>query len=275
MEIEVISATAALRRKKVPITYDCQHLQIERSSSTSISGVLRTGLTELITVTLTDTNNQPIELIKRVPLGALAAFEQHGSGYIYEKQTGAEVFECTVPIRLANVGIHIPPGGKLQLLIDDMLPGATYTVSVLEVPFTDFDYTEAVVLPSTDNQERTTLYMQSQGSLVIPALPIIDLVRLHFNNGKTFDYTLEELLQINSMSNDIETWSDRLEVVLAAEVNSPRIPSTAVLSGSRKSQFVIVAMSNVNRVDIDTDGTALDVYQFIPKQLPGAMVDAY
>jgi hypothetical protein len=270
MKIESFLASSLQRTKKFVVNYDCQYVEITRTSSLSISGALRTGLPELITVTLIGPDKQPVEIYRPLPLGAAAVFQQLGGMPIYEKQLPDGMFVTTIPVKISDLGIAVPTGTKIEVVMQDCIVGATYELEILEVPFTGGSIVQALVLPSTDNQKRTQLAFNGSNTLVIPALEeVIEKLRLHYANGKTFELTVADCLRMNSMVNDFETVSDRLEKVTNNNTVGT-LPASAVVRTSRTSEFIVLPMGNIIKVDIDTDGTAIEVYQFSMAEAPQA-----
>ena len=247
-------ASLGQQSHKFKIDRSLQKLMVVRSHpSYAMFGQILSALPEIITLENTNSNNQRISNADRVRLGYLACFAQFGEGVIPERIT-AGASRVFIPVVLGRDGQAVTGNDNYTLLIENMVPGATYEVFALETPTTGnryWDYVQGSVLAG-DHQK--ALDLDGTTAILLPASAGITRATVTFSTDagdRICDYTLEELRFISAETNDIES-------IAHIEAQSGLVAEGTNVFGSMTSELVVIMLGPVKHIVFHTDGVLID-----------------
>jgi hypothetical protein len=252
-------------------------LLLVRSAAPSFVQSLMTA-PERVTVELNSKSGRQISLAHRLEMGVMAHYGQYGEGIITEDYfpmgvpgvIGGEG-DPSYPIRMkARIILPLTPGRSIPLQaeetlavqLDGLLTNSTYEVYGLEFPETGTNMLEYSVLTMAQGVRSRTFSVDNAEALILRNGSYLDRVSVTFKNGFVANYSLAEIIALNSENNDLEgVVRAQSGLELEPQVNGTLVPFTNYFVTTAASKLVTLIVRDAVSVEVLTDGTEQSFYQ--------------
>jgi hypothetical protein len=253
MKVGSFTAANGSTEHKFDVPQDFGRLVLRRRGAQSLGLGFFAAIPERVSNSTTDVRGNERIYARNGSLAHIVALSQHAGAYVYERIIGG-VPTVNLPVRVVRnsaSGLLGDADAPYQVHVSGAVVGATYDLFALPCFVTGTDYFEYVTVRTLSGQDKRGFDVAHAAALLLPAdatkITRVNVTASEAAGGETRYYTLEEIRMENMISNPIESF-----ISIAGDEDVIR------LNGPMTSDFVILDLANVDKVEIETDMSIIE-----------------